>query len=191
MVDFLRPAGDDPPPAVWVAPKNEYGEKLNLAGVAAELARAVRQDATLSVLLTSLLDSFGQPLAVVWLCQVLYLHETKPGIVCPAPLNMEWLEGDDAEALAARLAEALFELSARQRSVFLYSVTLLVWQQLDAVEFDWLVALPEETPPAIKHLFECVPLSQRQMAERLGCRPEQIREYRYRALKHLEKLLLS
>jgi hypothetical protein len=107
------------------------------------------------------------------------------------PLFIENCEQEDAEDLAARLALALWELSIRQRSVFLFSVTLYVWQLLEKVGFDWNQALPDESPPEIKDLFGSVPLSQQQIAVRLGCQAAQISEYRYRALNRLKQFLLS
>ncbi len=190
MVGRKRPDWAGKRKLAWAVPKNEDGEELDVAEIAAELSRAAGRSAPLPTMIASLLDNIGKLLAVVWLCQVLYLQEIKHWREYEPPLFIEICEREDAEDLAARLAVALWALSVRQRSVFLYSVTLYVWQLLEAVGFDWNLALPDESPPEIKHLCGCVPLSQPQIAARLGCRSEQIREYRYRACKRLKELLL-
>ena len=174
----------------WTVPLNDEGGELEVEEIVSELGQAVGRRAPLTTMIATMLDNIGKPLALVWLCKVIYLHESKHWTECEPPLFIENDEQEDAEDLAARLALALWELSVRQRSVFLFSVTFYVWQLLEKVGFAWHQALPDESPPELEKLFESVPLSQQQIGARLGCRSDKIREYRYRALKHLKKLLL-
>jgi hypothetical protein len=61
----------------WTVPLNDEGGELEATEFASELGRAVGRKAPLTTMIATMLDNVDKPLALVWLCQVLYLQETK------------------------------------------------------------------------------------------------------------------